>query len=123
MCPLMDSSEIDCQALSLPHARATVTGSSDTVCLCLPSVCLPQGVFIAHPLATQPSYRGQGHAAAAATCRVAGHATLDAIGTVAEVADCLVLVVQCHGRLFELRLVYRVRGQRLAPLCQCLRCP
>ena len=29
---------------------------------------------------------------------------------------------EVHCGLFELRLVYRVRGQRLAPLCQCVRC-
>ena len=53
--------------------------------------------LVAQPLAPQAGHRRQGHAPTAAACAVAGHAALDPIGAETEVADCLVLVVQCHG--------------------------
>ena len=63
-------SEVAGEALSVPHASGTVTGSSTAICLCLSSEAGSVGDLVACPLPAQPDHRGDGEGATAACAAI-----------------------------------------------------
>ncbi len=76
--------------------QAAVTGSGDSVCLCLRFEAAGVGSLVPDPLAPQTGDAGQSHATPRTVGRVDCHRGTNTISAGTQMTDGGVLVVKCH---------------------------
>jgi len=98
------ASEVAGEALTLPHARATVSSSSATVCLCLLLVCSNDGGQVFHHVSAQSHHGGDGEGATAASGSVNGAGALQSAVSLGDLSFGLASVGAKHWSVCRLWL-------------------